>query len=85
MEINAQPERLDLNDGHARLARERGATIVLSTDAHSALALGNMQWGLQVARRAWLTTDAVLNTRPLDEMRGLLRRNRRPAEAGRAR
>jgi DNA polymerase (family 10) len=51
--------------------------IAISTDAHSAMALGNMRWGIQVARRAWLTPEAVLNTRPVDEMRGLLRRNRR--------
>jgi DNA polymerase (family 10) len=79
MEINSQPERLDLNDAHARLARERGVTIVVSTDAHSVMALGNLRWGLQVARRAWLTPDAVLNTRSLEEMRPMLRRNRRSA------
>jgi DNA polymerase (family 10) len=50
--------------------------IVISTDAHSVMALGNMRWGVQVARRAWLTPEAVLNTRPLDEMRAMLRRNR---------
>jgi len=76
LEINAQPERLDLSDTFARMARERGATIVISTDAHSTMALGNMRWGLQVARRAWLTPEGVLNTRSLDEMRGMLRRNR---------
>jgi DNA polymerase (family 10) len=77
LEINSQPERLDLNDSFARTGHERGAMIVISTDAHSAVALGNVRWGIQVARRAWLTPDAVLNTRPLDDMRGLLRRNRR--------
>ena len=77
LEINCQPDRLDLSDAFARTAHERGAMIAISTDAHSATALGNVRWGIQVARRAWLTPDAVLNTRPLDEMRGLLRRNRR--------
>src|SRR5262245_45384469 len=77
LEINSQPERLDLNDSFARTGHERGAMIVISTDAHSAIALGNVRWGIQVARRAWLTPETVLNTRPLDEMRGLLRRNRR--------
>jgi DNA polymerase (family 10) len=76
-EINSQPDRLDLSDAFARRAHDGGARIVISTDAHSTLALGNMRWGLQVARRAWLTPDAVLNTRPLEEMRGLLRRNAR--------
>ena len=77
LEINCQPDRLDLSDALARAALERGAMIVISTDAHSTLALGNVRWGVQVARRAWLTPEAVVNTRPLDEMRGLLRRNRR--------
>src|SRR5262245_23492546 len=77
LEINSQPDRLDLSDSFARTAHERGALIAVSTDAHSVLALGNIRWGIQVARRAWLTPEAVLNTRPLDEMRGLLRRNRR--------
>jgi DNA polymerase (family 10) len=75
-EINCQPDRLDLNDTFARVAHERGATIVISTDAHSTMALGNVRWGVQVARRAWLTPAAVLNTRPLDEMRKSLRRQR---------
>lgn len=77
LEINCQPDRLDLSDAFARGAQARGAIIVISTDAHSAMALGNMRWGVQVARRAWLTPEAVLNTRPLDEMRASLRRNRR--------
>jgi DNA polymerase (family 10) len=75
LEINGQPDRLDLSDALARLAHQRGAMIVISTDAHSVMALGNMRWGVQVARRAWLTPEAVLNTRPLDEMRLMLRRN----------
>jgi DNA polymerase (family 10) len=53
--------------------------LVISTDAHSVVALGNVRWGIQVARRAWLTPEAVVNTRELDEMRALLRRNRRAA------
>ena len=77
LEINCQPDRLDLGDSFARLAQERGAMIVISTDAHSAIALSNVRWGMQVARRAWLTPEAVLNTRPVEEMRALLRRNRR--------
>ena len=77
LEINCQVDRLDLNDAHARLAHERGVPIVISTDAHSAAALGNLRWGVQVARRAWLSPDAVLNTRALDDLRPLLRRNRR--------
>ena len=77
LEINCQPHRLDLNDAHARLARERGARLVVSTDAHSANELGNLRWGALLARRAWLEPDAVLNTRTVDELRPLLRRNLR--------
>ena len=77
LEINCQPHRLDLNDAHARLARERGVRLVVSTDAHSANELGNLRWGVLMARRAWLEPDAVLNTRTVDELRPLLRRNLR--------
>jgi DNA polymerase (family 10) len=76
LEINAQPARLDLRDTHARLARERGVRLVISTDAHAAAALPNLRWGVQTARRAWATPADVLNTRGLNELRGLLRRNR---------
>ncbi len=79
MEINCQIDRLDLSDAHARLARERGVRLVVSTDAHSAAALDTVRWGLQVARRAWTQAADVLNTRPLGEMRALLRRHRKAA------
>ena len=77
LEINCQVERLDLNDSHARAARERGIPLVISTDAHSVNALSRLQWGVQVARRAWVQAGDVINTRPIDEMRARLRRNRR--------
>jgi DNA polymerase (family X) len=76
LEINCKVDRLDLNDVRARLAHERGVRLVISTDAHSAIGLGDQRWGVQVARRAWLTPEAVLNTRDLEEMRAMLRRNR---------
>jgi DNA polymerase (family 10) len=76
LEINCQAERLDLNESHARFARERGVTLVVSTDAHSAAALGTQRWGVQVARRAWAGPGDVLNTRDVGEMRRMLRRNR---------
>jgi DNA polymerase (family X) len=76
LEINSQVHRLDLSDANARAARDRGVKIVISTDAHSKSALGAMKWGVQVARRAWLTRDDVLNTRSVGEFRGRLRRNR---------
>ena len=77
LEINAQTARLDLSDTHARLARERGVRLVISTDAHAVGALNNLRWGVQMARRAWATPYDVLNTRGLNELRDSLRRNRR--------
>jgi DNA polymerase (family X) len=77
LEINCKVDRLDLSDSLARLARDRGIRLVVSTDAHSVAGLGNQRWDVQVARRAWVRPEDVLNTRPLDEMRTLLRRNRR--------
>jgi DNA polymerase (family 10) len=79
MEINAQVDRLDLDDLHARRARDAGVKIVVSSDAHSAAALGNLRWGVNVARRAWLTREDVLNTRAVEDVRRMLRRSaRRP-------
>ena len=79
LEINCQVDRLDLNDVNARLARERGVRLVISTDAHSVVELGNIRWGVQMARRGWLTPDEVLNTRTLEDLRPLLRRHREAA------
>jgi DNA polymerase (family 10) len=76
LEINSQPDRLDLDDVHARLARDRGVKILVDSDAHSPAALGNLRWGAVTARRAWLQPDDVLNTRPLEAFRAGLRRNR---------
>jgi DNA polymerase (family X) len=77
LEINCQVDRLDLNESHARYARDRGVTLVVSTDAHSVTALANQRWGVQIARRAWLAPGDVLNTRDVDDMRRMLRRNRK--------
>jgi DNA polymerase (family 10) len=72
-------DRLDLSDVHARLARERGVPLVISTDAHSVRALQNQRWGVHVARRAWVTASDVLNTRDVAGLRAALRRNRATA------
>jgi len=76
MEINCQIERLDLGDIHARVARDRGVPLVISTDAHSTSELQNQHWGVQTARRGWITPADVLNTRDVDGLRASLRRNR---------
>ena len=81
VEINCQPERLDMDDILARRARDRGVKIVIDTDAHSPTALGNLRWGVMVARRAWLEPGDVINTRTVDEFRASLRRNRHAGAA----
>ena len=67
MEINAQPDRTDLNDVHARHAHELGASIVIDTDAHAVSQLEFMRYGVFAARRAGLTREDVLNTRALED------------------
>ena len=76
LEINSQIDRLDLDEHHARLARDRGVKLVIDSDAHSPQALGGRRWGVVIARRAWLTPDDVLNTRAIDEFKASLRRRR---------
>jgi DNA polymerase (family 10) len=76
IEINCQVDRLDVNDVHAKLAHDRGAAIVISSDGHSRHAFGRLRWGVMVARRAWLQPADVLNTRPFDLFRSGLRRHR---------
>jgi len=72
-EINAQPNRLDLRDSHARLAGEAGVKIAVNTDAHQLGALQHMEMGVAQARRAWLTKDQVLNTRTWPQIEKLLK------------
>ena len=74
LEINAQPERLDLRDEHARAARDRGVKISIATDAHAPAHLSFMRYGVDQARRGWLRRDDVINTRSLPELEELLRR-----------
>src|SRR3989440_4040279 len=73
LEINAQPNRLDLRDSHARLAGETGVKIAVNTDAHQLSALQHMEMGVAQARRAWLTKDQVLNTRTWPQIEKLLK------------
>ena len=76
VEINANPERLDLSARHARHAADLGCTIVINSDAHSIDQLDLMRYGVHTARRAWLRADGILNARPLDELLALLKRNK---------
>jgi len=74
LEINAEPDRLDLNDIHAHMAKSKGVKIAISTDAHSVNAFQYMRFGVDQARRAWLTADDVINTRQFADLRKLLKR-----------
>jgi len=72
LEINAQPDRLDLTEVHARMAKEMGIMIAVSTDAHSVDELDFMRFGVYQARRGWLEEDDVLNTRSWKDLRKLI-------------
>jgi DNA polymerase (family 10) len=74
LEINSQPDRLDMRDTHARLAGEAGVRIPVTTDAHSVGALGYAELGVAQARRAWLTKEQVLNTRTWAQVAKLRKR-----------
>ncbi|MFP3983376.1 MAG: DNA polymerase/3'-5' exonuclease PolX [Desulfurivibrionaceae bacterium] len=74
LELNAQPDRLDLSDIHVKTAGELGVLIAISTDAHLSQNLHYMRFGVYQARRGWLEADNVLNSRSLAELRKLLKR-----------
>ena len=64
MEINGNPNRRDLNEGHVKLAAEAGVRIVCNTDAHGTETLANIRYSVATARRAWLSAKQIANTRP---------------------
>ncbi len=74
VELNANPNRLDLNDVHVHRAKELGVPVVISTDAHSPRGLKDMRFGVDQARRGWLTRDDVLNTKSADDFERWLSR-----------
>jgi DNA polymerase (family X) len=67
MELNAYPDRLDLNDVHLRQAKQHGVKIVINTDSHHTSHMEKIRYGILQARRAWLTKEDVLNTLPPDK------------------
>ena len=81
LEINANPDRRDLSDLHARAARAAGVNLVINSDAHRTRTLANMRWGVATARRAWLSADDVVNARGWSELQSLHRK--RAAEQAR--
>jgi DNA polymerase (family 10) len=82
VELNANPHRLDLNETHLGMAKERGLLVSISADAHATGELDNLEHGITIARRAGLTPEDVLNARALDELRAWLAARR--ARAARA-
>ncbi|MGQ9686975.1 MAG: DNA polymerase/3'-5' exonuclease PolX, partial [Thiobacillaceae bacterium] len=76
LELNSQPDRLDLLDTWCRVAKEEGVLVAIDSDAHSVHDFDDLQWGIGQARRGWLAASDVLNTRTLDALWPLLRRTR---------
>jgi len=74
LELNSQPERLDLFDTYCRMAKEEGVLISINSDAHSTFQFDNLRFGMGQARRGWLEKQHVLNARPLSELRTLINR-----------
>ena len=75
MELNSFPGRLDLNDVHCKMAKDYGVLIAISTDAHDAMQMRDViKYGVATARRGWLEPKDVVNTRGLEGVRGLLKR-----------
>lgn len=74
LEINSQPDRLDLNDNYIRMARDLGLRLAISTDAHTTGNLGYMKYGIAQARRGWLEKKDVINTYPWHKLKKLLKR-----------
>ncbi|MBD3305383.1 DNA polymerase/3'-5' exonuclease PolX [candidate division KSB3 bacterium] len=74
LELNANPERLDLNDVQCKMAKDMGLNVVISTDAHRPDGLHDMRFGIAQARRGWLEAGDVINTRPLNDLQKLLTR-----------
>ncbi len=74
MELNAYPDRLDLNDRHLRMAKERGVKVVINTDSHHTSHMEKIRYGVLQARRVWLTKGDVLNTLPTEKFARAMKR-----------
>lgn len=77
LELNAQPDRLDLHDIHCQMARDEGVLMCVNSDAHSTLDFAHLKYGIGQARRGWLEAGDVLNTQPLAALGPLVRRTMR--------
>jgi DNA polymerase (family 10) len=76
LEINASPDRRDMNEVNARAAAAAGVSIVIDCDAHRVGGFDAARYGIATARRAWLTADQVANTKPWEVVQGMRSRNR---------
>ena len=76
LEINASPDRRDMNEVNARAAAAAGVSIVIDCDAHRVRGFDAARYGIATARRAWLTADQVANTKPWEVVQGMRSRNR---------
>jgi DNA polymerase (family 10) len=74
LKLNADPNRLDLNDIHCKMAKEMGVKLSIGTDVHSADGLDSMRFGVGQACRGWLEKGDVINTRTLKQLKKLLER-----------
>lgn len=77
IELNGDPHRLDLDWRFLRFATERGVRIPITTDAHSPAGLGNLRWGVSVARKGWLTAEQCLNALDADDLLAFFREQRK--------
>ena len=75
LEINSQPSRLDLNDLNSRKAKGIGVKLVISTDAHSTTQYDFMRFGIGQARRGWIEKNNVINTRNINQLKKIIKRN----------
>jgi len=74
LEINSHPQRLDLSDIYAKLAKDLGVKLAISTDAHNTADYANIRYGISQARRGWLEAEDVINTRNVRDLKKLLKR-----------
>ena len=74
MELNSQPDRLDLNDANCRMAKEYGLKIAVSTDAHQGESLNFIRFGIGQARRGWLEKKDVINTKTWKSLKKVFKR-----------
>ena len=77
IEINAYPLRLDFNDVHVRMAKEKGIPLAISTDTHTIQHFDFMTYGISIARRGWLEKENILNTLNYDSLMKVLKKNKR--------